>query len=208
MRVLIVEDDQVTRRIISEMLKRWGYEVLVAKDGMEAWELLRQKDAPRLVIMDWMMPVLDGLEVCRRVRTEREGDYIYIILLTAKNRKEDVIDGFDAGADDYFTKPFNMNELRARVQVGERMLKLQSDLAEHVAQLQEALDNVKQLEGLLPICAYCKRIRDDSNYWTQVESYITDRSNAQFSHSICPECYEKIVKPQLDAHGIGDDNDQ
>ena len=208
MRALIIEDDPMTLRILTEMLQRWGYDVEIAEDGNKGWNILKEPDCPQLVITDWMMPGMDGPEVCRRVREERKGSYIYIIILTAKNRKEDIVGGFEAGADDYATKPFNMNELRARVRVGERTIRLQNDLENNIKQLQEALDNVKQLQGLLPICSYCKRIRDDSNYWTQVESYITDHSDAQFSHSICPECFEKIVQPQLDAHGITDEDEK
>jgi sigma-B regulation protein RsbU (phosphoserine phosphatase) len=122
----------------------------------------------------------------------------YLILLTAKGGREDLVTGLEAGANDYVTKPFNREELRARVQVGVRMVELQQSLADRVKALEEALARVKQLQGLLPICSYCKKIRDDQNYWQQVESYIAEHSQAQFSHSICPDCYEKLVKPELD----------
>ena len=103
-----------------------------------------------------------------------------------------------AGADDYITKPFDRDELRARLEVGRRIVELQRSLARRVQQLEEALARVKQLQGLLPICSYCKKIRDDRNYWQQLESYLSDHSEAQFSHGICPDCYEKIVKPDLE----------
>jgi phosphoserine phosphatase RsbU/P len=122
----------------------------------------------------------------------------YLILLTAKGRREDIITGLKAGANDYVTKPFDREELRARVQVGARIVELQHSLADRVHALEEALARVKQLQGLLPICSYCKKIRDDQNYWQQVENYISRHSEAQFSHSICPGCYEQLVKPELD----------
>jgi sigma-B regulation protein RsbU (phosphoserine phosphatase) len=198
MKVLIAEDDTVSRRLLEATLMRWGYEVVVASDGVEAWEALQGDDAPSLAILDWMMPGMDGLEVCRRIRKMPSSTPPYLILLTAKGGREDLVTGLEAGANDYVTKPFNREELRARVQVGVRMVELQQSLADRVKALEEALARVKQLQGLLPICSYCKKIRDDQNYWQQVESYIAEHSQAQFSHSICPDCYEKLVKPELD----------
>ena len=198
MKVLIAEDDTISRRLLEATLMRWGYEVVVASDGVEAWEALQGDDAPLLAILDWMMPGMDGLELCRRIRKMPSSTPPYLMLLTAKGRREDLVTGLEAGANDYVAKPFNREELRARVQVGVRMVELQQSLADRVKALEEALARVKQLQGLLPICSYCKKIRDDQNYWQQVESYIAEHSQAQFSHSICPDCYERLVKPELD----------
>jgi phosphoserine phosphatase RsbU/P len=197
-KVLIAEDDTVSRRLLETMLTRWGYEVVVTCDGAAAWEALQSQDAPALAILDWMMPGMDGIEVCRRVRSIPTATPPYLILLTAKGRREDIVTGLQAGANDYVTKPPDREELRARMQVGIRMVELQQNLADRVQALEEALARVKQLQGLLPICSYCKKIRGDQNYWQQVESYISEHSEAQFSHSICPDCYETLVKPELD----------
>jgi phosphoserine phosphatase RsbU/P len=197
-KVLIAEDDMISRRLLEATLTRWGYEVVVTCDGMAAWEVLRSPEAPALAILDWMMPGMDGIEVCRRVRSAPTATPPYLILLTAKGRREDIVIGLQAGANDYVTKPFDREELHARMQVGLRMVELQQSLADRVKALEEALTRVKQLQGLLPICSYCKKIRDDQNYWQQVESYISEHSEAQFSHSICPDCYERRVKPELD----------
>ena len=197
MKVLVAEDDPISRQLVRDSLIKWGYEVTVVNDGNEAWKILQHGESPQLVLLDWMMPGMDGVEVCKKVRAKKNGSYVYIILLTAKGRKEDVVDGFDAGADDYVTKPFNAKELRARVKVGERVVTLEQSLAKNIKKLKETLAQVKQLHGLLPICVYCKRIRDDKNYWQQVEKYIAEHSEVQFSHSVCPECYAKYVKPQL-----------
>jgi phosphoserine phosphatase RsbU/P len=197
-KVLIAEDDMVSRRLLEATLVKWGYEVVVTCDGTAAWGVLQSADAPPLAILDWMMPGMDGTEVCRRVRRTPSPTPPYLMLLTAKGRREDIIKGLRSGADDYVTKPFDREELRARVQVGMRIVELQQSLAERVKALEEALTRVKQLQGLLPICSYCKKIRDDQNYWQQVESYISEHSEAQFSHSICPDCYERLVKPELD----------
>jgi sigma-B regulation protein RsbU (phosphoserine phosphatase) len=202
MKILIAEDDFISRRLLEATLIKWGYDVVVTSDGNEAWQILRDKNTPRLAILDWMMPGIDGINVCRKVRSEGNNPYIYIIILTAMERKDDIVTGLEAGADDYITKPFNTKELCARVQVGIRMLNLQQSLTEHVKKLEDALSRVKQLQGLLPICAYCKRIRDDENYWQRVETYIANHSEAQFSHSICPECYDKIVKPEIEEKEI------
>ncbi len=197
MKALIAEDEAVSRHLLEVTLRKWGYDVVVASDGAEAWRLLQGDDAPELAILDWMMPGMDGPEVCRMVRELPQTLPTYIILLTARQSKDDIVQGLEAGADDYIAKPFDREELRARVQGGVRVVELQRSLAARVRELEEALTRVKQLQGLLPMCSYCKKIRDDQNYWQQVESYISEHSEAQFSHSICPNCYEKIVKPQL-----------
>jgi sigma-B regulation protein RsbU (phosphoserine phosphatase) len=197
-KILIAEDDMISRRLLETTLIRWGYEVVVTSDGTAALEVLQNADTPPLAILDWMMPGMDGIEVCRRVRRAPTPTPPYLILLTAKGRREDIVTGLRSGANDYVTKPFNREELRARVQVGMRIVELQQSLADRVKALEEALTRVKQLQGLLPICSYCKKIRDDQNYWQQVESYISEHSEAQFSHSICPDCYERRVKPELD----------
>lgn len=198
MKILIAEDDPITRRVLKAMLSKWGYSVSACADGVEAWQVLQETDAPPLVILDWMMPRMDGLQVCQELRATPKTPSTYVILLTARGREEDVVAGFQAGVDDYVTKPFDHEELRARVQVGARVVTLQHSLAERVRELEEAFVRIKYLRGLLPICAYCKKIRNDHNYWQQVESYITEHSEAQFSHSICPSCYEQFAKPELE----------
>ena len=197
MQVIIAEDDRVTGEILARTLQRWNYETTLVGDGGQAWDLLRATTVPTLAILDWMMPGMDGPDVCRRVRQELPLANMYLLLVTAREGRGDVVAGLDAGADDYIIKPFDPDELRARVAVGIRVLGLQQKLGERVAELQAALSNVKQLHGLLPICSYCKRIRGDDQYWQQVEGYIADHSEAQFSHGICPTCYA-TVSAELD----------
>ncbi|HEY3175542.1 MAG TPA: response regulator transcription factor [Candidatus Polarisedimenticolia bacterium] len=201
MKILIAEDDPVSRKMLEKTLLKWGYDVTVATEGAQAWNELQREDAPRLAILDWMMPGIDGVQVCRNVRALGGARPAYIILLTAKGRKEDTVHGLEGGADDYLTKPFDHGELRARVQVGVRLLELQAALADRVDELEAALASVKVLQGLLPICSYCKRVRDDRSYWHQVERYVADHSDAVFSHGICPDCYEKIVTPEMEKLG-------
>ena len=198
MRVLIVDDEPVVRRLLETSLTNWGYEVISAAGGEEAWGVLQREDAPSLAILDWTMPGMDGLQLCKKVRALPKPTKPYLIFVTAKARTRDIVTGLEAGADDYIVKPFNRDELRARVRVGVRMLELHAILADRVRELEDALARVKQLQGLLPICSYCKKVRDDRNYWQQVEGYIEGHSDARFTHGICPECREKYVQPELD----------
>jgi DNA-binding response OmpR family regulator len=198
-RILIAEDDPVSRRLLEATLTRWGHQVLIAEDGAAAWTALAAADAPPLAILDWMMPKLDGVDVCRRLRAELPERPVYVILLTAKGAREDLVTGLQAGADDYVTKPFDRTELRARVDVGIRVVTLQQRLADRVRDLEDALRRVKKLRGLLPMCSYCKKIRNDQNYWQQVEAYVAEHAEVQFSHGICPACRETVVRPQLEA---------
>jgi sigma-B regulation protein RsbU (phosphoserine phosphatase) len=196
--ILIADDDAISRRILEVTLQKSGYEVTVAVDGAQAWEILQRESAPPFAILDWMMPYVDGPELCRRVRANPRTPPPYLIILTTRESRGDVVKGLEAGADDYITKPFDSDELRARVSVGVRIVDLQLKLSGRVRELEEVLKNVKQLQGLLPICCYCKKIRDDGRYWRQVESYLAEHADVQFSHAICPDCYKSIVEPELE----------
>jgi len=197
-RILVADDDPVSLRILQKALEKWGHEVIAAKDGTGAWQVMTSPEAPSMAILDWMMPGMDGPTICQRARAVPSVPPPYLILLTARTDYGDIVAGLEAGANDYVTKPFHHAELRARVRVGIRVLALQSSLAERVHDLETALKQVNQLRGLLPICMYCKRIRNDGDYWQQVETYISEHTEAEFSHGICPECYEKVLKSQLE----------
>ncbi len=183
MKVLVAEDDAVSRLVLVTKLKKLGHEVIATQDGEAAW-LAFTLQQPQLVITDWMMPKLDGLELCRKIRHHEQKKYAYIIMLTALFGKKNLLEGMNAGADDFLNKPLDMDELTAHLRVAERILALQHE--------------VKQLEGLLPICAYCKKIRDEDNEWEAIEGYISKRTDATFSHGYCPTCYKQHVEPQLE----------
>jgi two-component system cell cycle response regulator len=134
-RILIAEDDPVSRRVLQTFLVRWGYEVIVAEDGNQALAILERQDFPRLAVLDWMMPGLEGTQVCERIRKQPNRAYVYILLLTARSQKEDILKGLESGADDYLSKPFDAKELRARLHVGQRILSLQN----HLIQAREEL---------------------------------------------------------------------
>ena len=192
MRILIADDERVTRTILIRTLER-DFDVLPATDGESAWTLVCEQRPP-IAILDWMLPELDGLSLCRRARQHTTIAPLHILLLSARDSRSDLVEGLDAGADDYLIKPFDRGELKARVNAGVRMIGLQQKLAERVTELQAALTNVRQLQGLLPICSYCKAIRSDNDYWQQIDTYITLHSDAQFSHGICPTCLKRAFK--------------
>lgn len=176
MKILIVEDDTVSSLVLAAKLKKLGHEVLNAENGRDAWFAFL-RESPRIVITDWMMPVVDGLELCRMIRSEHRVQYTYIIMLTALGGKGSYLEGMNAGADDFVTKPFDMESLKARLRVAERIIHLQAA--------------VNQLEGLLPICSYCKKIRDENNIWQPLEYYVANRTDTSFAQTVCPTCGSK-----------------
>jgi phosphoserine phosphatase RsbU/P len=183
MNVLAVEDDASARMILRRSLERLGHDVIEAGDGEEGWAAWA-KDKPRVVVSDWQMPRLDGLSLCRRLRAEQGLEYVYFILLTGtgasvKNRRS----AAEAGVDDFLTKPIDLAALWMRLRVAERILSYTTQ--------------VHRLEELMPMCSYCKKIRDDKNYWQQIESYINERTGTEISHSVCPDCYQRVVIPEL-----------
>jgi len=190
MRVLIADDDIVLRHSLQSHLEKWSYDVVACADGVQAWTALQASETPSLAILDWNMPGRDGPSLCRDLRQTPALSAMYVILITSNQDQKDVVCGLESGADDYIKKPFDWNELRARLRIGSRIVSLQHALAARVTDLQQALSDVKRLGGLLPICAYCKRIRDDGDYWKQIEQYLSEYSEAQFSHGICPQCLE------------------
>jgi sigma-B regulation protein RsbU (phosphoserine phosphatase) len=182
--ILAVEDDILARKIICRSLRRLGHEVIEAADGEEAWTHL-QSGGVRVVVCDWMMPRLDGLELCRRIRARMGTEYVYFILLTGNSASdENQRTAAEAGVDDFLTKPLDPQEMWMRLRVAERILRYATQ--------------VSQLETFLPICSYCKKIRDDKNYWQQIESYINKRTGTDFSHSVCPDCYQRVIVPELE----------
>jgi DNA-binding response OmpR family regulator len=190
-RVLVAEDEAVTRLLLTSTLTRFGYDVVAVEDGERAWEILQGPRAPALAVLDWSMPGLDGPEICERIRARSTGSYTYVLLVTARSSKSDVVAGLSAGADDFISKPVDPEEIRARLRVGERVLKLEQSLAEQIKKLQEERAHVQELQGMIPICMHCKRIRSQEQIWERVETYIEQRSDAKFSHALCQDCLEK-----------------
>ena len=210
MKMLAADDDAMTRRVMRAVLRGCGGDVVLAADGLEVSRILAGPEPPELLVLDWNMPGITGLDLCRRLRARADGTRPYIILVTANERSEEIVAGLEAGADDYVVKPFDPAELGARARVGLRLIAMQRALQEKVQALEEALSRVQQLQGLLPMCAWCRRIRDDGNYWRQLEDYLSTHADVHFTHSFCPECYTKHLAPQGAEPGAcshGDEHD-
>lgn len=184
--VHIVEDDPTTRRLLENLTSLLGYQVESYNNGDEAWDAFATID-PQIVISDWKMPGKDGLELCRRIRGMHSDTYTYFILVTAQRRSRSNLEqAIGAGVDDFLKKPIGSDEIWNRLRVAERILGFNKQ--------------VKTLESLIPICAYCKKVRNDDDLWEQIEQYVNERTGADFTHSICPSCLDEQVRPQMEAY--------
>ena len=174
MKVLVADDDRTSRALLHGALLKLGYEVVEASSGASAWDKLLDSGA-RMVVSDWVMPDIDGLELCRRVRALRDRPYTYFILLSGQ-RIGDAhhAKAMDEGVDDFLLKPLDVDTLRMRLRVGERIVRLN--------------ERVRTLEGILPMCAYCRRIRDEKGSYSNLEEFVSDKTSARFSHGVCPDC--------------------
>jgi phosphoserine phosphatase RsbU/P len=202
MRILLADDDADSRAHTGLVLQSMGYQVAAANDGLEALAAMSASGAPSLVVLDFEMPGLTGPAVCRRFREAQPDRIAYILVLTGNQDVKHVEEALDAGANDYLKKPIDPRELRARLRVGERTLRLEATLRSRVKELKDAVAKVQTLEGLLPICSYCKRIRGEGDTWEAVDSLLTRTTKARVSHSVCPSCFEREIEPQMgDAPG-------
>ena len=182
MKILIADDDAVSRFVLTKTLKHLGYEIVAAVNGQEALKLYETDPVP-IVITDLAMPILDGLEVCRRIRGFHRGKYTYIICLTSAETKEGFLSAMDAGADDYLTKPLDEQQMAARLRVARRILALQ--------------DEVKRLR--IRTCCYCKKILNEHGSWVTADLVTIENLPADLSHGICPECWQTHAEQQIQA---------
>jgi CheY-like chemotaxis protein len=183
--ILIAEDDPISARILQSALVKFGYEPVIARHGLEAWERFDEQPV-RLIVSDWMMPGLDGLALCEKVRARGQTPYTYFILLTANQTSSHNYElASAAGVDDFLTKPLDREAIRIRLRVAERILKYTAE--------------IRQLQEMIPICVYCRKVRNEHDYWDMVESYIQKQTGSRFSHGACPECYEKELIQLRDA---------
>lgn len=194
-RVLVAEDDEKTCTALTFLLHRHGFEVTVVHDGQAALEILTAPNPPHIALLDWEMPRMDGLAVCRTVRALPEGvySYTYMIMVTARDEATDMLAAFAAGVDDFLSKPVDSGQLLARLHCGKRVLSLEQRCTQRIAELERALDEVRQLKRLLPICMYCKKVRDDGDYWQEIDAYLHDQTGTDFSHGVCPGCVETAM---------------
>jgi PleD family two-component response regulator len=189
--ILAVDDEHINLGILGELLKT-DYDVYVAKSGEKALELASSIDSLDVILLDIVMPEMNGFEVCKALKTSAETRDLPVIFLSTRAQTNDLVEGFDVGAVDYLTKPFQPAELLSRVRTHIELQRIREEQKNLIAELKQALDEVKLLSGLLPICAWCKSIRDDKGYWNQLEAYLSSHSEVKFSHGICPRCVQKI----------------
>lgn len=187
-RVLVVDDDAVMRRNLFRDLHRASYDVVLADSGARGLDILLSPGAPSLVLLDWFMPDLQGIDVIRLLRAQGMPRYTYVVFLTSLDKPEHIVAGLDAGADDFVTKPYRMPELLARLRVGERIVSLEEKLNRKIVQLETASAQVRELEGLIPICMHCRRVRVHENHWERIERYLERRGQGVVSHSLCHQC--------------------
>lgn len=221
--ILIIDDISANLETLSECLEAAGFEVMAAQDGASGLTIA-QRARPDLILLDVLMPGLDGFETCRRLKAVDSTQDIPVIFMTALTETADKVTGFEVGGVDYVTKPFQVEEVLARVkthlalrqlqqQLEAQNVQLRQEIAERmraeaereqlIGQLQEALANIKTLRGLVPICAACKKIRDDRGFWNQLESYLLSHTDAEFSHGICPECVRRLYPDLADKMDLG-----
>lgn len=184
MQCLLVEDDKLNLILLQEFLTRIGHQVTAASSGEAAWEAFSTSPFPA-VICDWDMPAMSGIDLCRKIRGMKGAQYPYFVLITSFQGDEKFHQAMDAGVDDFISKPIDLNLLSVRLKVAERILDFQGQIG--------------MLKGLLPICMYCKKIRDDKEYWSTVETYFKLHAGADFTHSLCPDCISEKIKPQIEA---------
>jgi len=194
MSILVADDDVSSRCMLEAVLKKLGYAVKLAVDGSDALAQLEKENSPDLVILDWIMPGMDGIEVCRRYRELHPDIAKYIIILTAKDSKSDTVEGLVAGANDYITKPFNNSELIARLNAGRRFLDMRKKVTEQAQELREARGHIQQLQSLLPVCMQCHKLRTDRKILNLISQYISHYPAADFKENICPECRQKAIQ--------------
>ena len=199
--ILAVDDVPANLNLLRTILEAVGMRFLGATSGPMALQIV-QKTVPDLILLDVAMPEMDGFDVCKRLKGTETTRNIPVIFITARHEAESVMQGFQVGGSDYITKPFNKDEVLTRIRFhlensylhrllrirNQELEKLNAELSARTKELEEALANVKTLKGLVPICAYCKKIRDDKGFWDRVESYMEKHSELSFSHGICPEC--------------------
>lgn len=190
-KILVVDDNTANIDVMLTFLEMEGFDISIATSGSMALRVAKH-DQPDLILLDVMMPNMDGFETCRKLKEEPATADIPIIFVTAKKETTDIVQGFQCGGVDYISKPYRQEEVLSRVKTHLQLRHLLETQKQLIHELNKALKEVKTLKGILPICSYCKKIRDSKGEWHQMENYIASRSETEFSHGICEQCYDKI----------------
>ena len=196
--ILVLDDDAVTRLTLESVIRDAGWAPLAIDDPERAYEILTSPDAPPIGLIDWQMPTLSGIDLCRRVRAADPTARPYLIFVTVNSTSNDIVTGLDAGADGYITKPIVATELQARVRAGIRTIALQQQLRTRLQEAEAESARMKPLRGLLPMCSYCRRIRDEAGNWSHLERFLSEQLDVRYTHGFCPTCLEHHVLPDLE----------
>jgi CheY-like chemotaxis protein len=199
-RILIVDDVPENIQVLASILAKESFQISAAMSGQQALDMM-QRSLPDLVLLDVSMPGMDGFQTCRGMKSVASTAEVPVIFLTGRATPEDILQGFEAGGVDYVSKPFNQPELLARVRTHLHLRRLVELERTARQQLEESLAKIKQLSGLLPICAKCKCIRDDKGYWNQLEHYLSTHADIEFSHGICPKCARELYPDLFEKDG-------
>ena len=197
LRVLVADDSPIFLGMVSMMLSDWGFEVTACESGTDALKVTSSEDSPSIVLLDWMMPDIDGLEVCRQIRNNSANRYFYIILVTGKTDPEALVEAFKAGVDDFIAKPVDQSVLRARLRAGQRIVILRDEVHK-LRELKEAKQRIEWLEDILPVCMHCGKIRDQKQIWLNAEAYLEKVAGKNFSHGLCDDCLESEYPEQAE----------
>jgi phosphoserine phosphatase RsbU/P len=195
-RVLVAEDDETSRNALVRLLQREGYDVTVANDGQEAIHILLAPDPPHIALLDWAMPRLDGIHVCLAVRSIPSNPYTYIVMVTGRDQATDALAAFAAGVDDFLSKPLDSSQLLARLRCGLRVLTLEKRYAERSDDLERTREEVRNLKRLLPICTECRQVRDDADFWEEIDAYRSDQTGTYLASGICHGCKENLIEQE------------
>lgn len=193
----MADDDPSMRATVRHLLEKWDFEVREANDGWAAWRAFGEEDFPQLVVLDWEMPGLVGLDICRRIRSTFGEEGIHVILLTMRSGSKSCVEGLEAGADDYIAKPFEVEEFRARVMSGERILRMQEALAGRIRDLEGNLEDLRTGGAMISSCSDCGKVRNEKGGWEGLEDYLSRRSGLVFSHTVCSECLPTKMKKEI-----------
>jgi phosphoserine phosphatase RsbU/P len=188
MKILIVDDDNFSRRVLEAQLQKRDHIVVSCSNGESALETFRKDGTIDLVVLDWMMPGMNGIEVCKKIKADPSRPFVYVIILTAKRDPSDIARALDSGADDFVSKPFDPLEFEARINVGQRTMRLQKAMMEHINELEAAAAQIEQLSKMLPICPLCGTSRNEPQYWEGVKEYVGRHSKAELSDAVCHAC--------------------
>jgi CheY-like chemotaxis protein len=194
-KLLIAEDDRMSSRLMQAVLKDLDLEILTAVDGQEALDAI-EDESPAMIMLDWMLPGVSGLEICQKVRQRNLAERPYIVMVTFRDKGDDVVAAFEAGADDYITKPIHPRQLLARVTGALRLVLREHALVHEQAALQTALASLRNMPPLVPICSCCRRVSDGEDNWLSADRYLSVRAGVQFTHGLCPTCAPRLMEPK------------